>query len=148
MRKIIWMSILFSTSFCLAKVAPQEMKEFNKLCPTPLLCQTMYENLQQCEKGQKKECSLFIDNYKKALPEYDCQRSFDSTAKEKYIVPAIWLCETHEYFLNSLSKMKSLKAQRLYGSPELREVLDDYLAEEHRKKSIRVGQRLRKKADK
>ena len=133
--------VFFVGLFGEAKVAPKDMTEFNKKCPTPKLCETIYENLQSCGNGNKHKCSQFVDNYRKALPEYDCQRSFDSAITKKYIIPAIWLCDAHEYFLTALSKMKTKKAQRLYGSKELRVTLDGALGEEHRKQSEKQGRR-------
>lgn len=103
---------------------------FNKECPTPKLCEKMYEELQFCEKGLKKQCNRFVDNFRKVLPKYDCKRSFDTLP-----VSAIWHCDSHETFLNALAKMKTSKALNLYGSQELRNTLDGDLAEEHRKKS-------------
>jgi hypothetical protein len=143
MKRLILTLIFLIGAFSEAKIAPKEMTEFNKKCPAPKLCETIYENLQSCDKGNKHQCSQFVDNFQKALPEYDCQRSFDSTVKEKYIVPAIWLCETHEYFLNELSKMKTKKAKQLYGSKELRTTLDGHLAEEHLEKSKKVEKKLK-----
>ena len=127
-----------------AKLAPPGMTEFNKKCPTPKLCDKLYEEVKSCKSGKKSACDRFVRNYERALPEYDCQRSFDSTDIEKHIVPAIWLCDTHEYFLEELSKMKSQKARRLYGSKKLRDTLDGALAETHFEKSQRVERNLNK----
>ena len=129
---------------CDAKVAPKGMTEFNKTCPTPKLCEKIYENLEDCKKGIKKQCDTFVNNYKKTLSFYDCQRSFDATSTEKYVVPASWLCESNEYFLNELSKMKSKKARTLYGSQALRDSLDGELAETHRAESEKVGKSSKK----
>lgn len=144
MNRLIFALVFFIGALSEAKVAPTDMIEFNKNCPTPKLCEKIYENLQLCEKGNKLQCNQFVDNFRKTLPEYDCQRNFDSTAKEKYIVSAIWLCETHEYFLNALSKMKTRKARQLYGSKELRSTLDGALAEEHLDQSKKVEKKLKK----
>ena len=135
MSRAVYLTVLMMGLAAEAKLAPPDMKVFNKTCPTPKLCDVIYENLQACERGNKKQCSQFVDNYRLAIPAYDCQRKFDSSPKENDIVPAIWLCETHEYFLKSLFKMKSKKAKRLFHSQELRTTLDGALAEEYLEKS-------------
>jgi hypothetical protein len=81
----------------------------------------MSRNIKNCKGRNKKECDEFIDNFWKALPEYDCQRSYDATPTAKYIVPAIWLCkEGGDSFYRFLSKMKSEKALKLFGSKQFR----------------------------
>ncbi|KYG67068.1 hypothetical protein AZI86_08630 [Bdellovibrio bacteriovorus] len=125
------------------KTAPQEMTEFNKTCPAPTICVELSESLYACESGEKKSCDSFVDYFKKALPEYDCQRKLDSKQTAKYIVPAYWLCDSHDIYVNALSKLKSKKAQRLYGSKELRATLDGHIAEDHLEKSKKVGRKLK-----
>jgi hypothetical protein len=136
MMKILKVIALFVFSVAaFAKVAPSEMKEFNKTCPAPKLCETTFDSMEICRKAPKN-CDAFLVNYGKLLPEYDCQRSFDRTKTTNYIVPAIWLCENHEEMLGFLSRLKTRKAQRLFGSSDLRKSLDGELAENYRKKSI------------
>lgn len=106
---------------------------FNTECPAPKLCEKMYDDLQSCEKGLNQECDNFVDNFRKLLQKYDCKRSFDTLP-----VFAIWLCDSHEGFLDALAKMKTPKALELYGSQELRNTLDGHLGQEHRARSKSV----------
>ena len=131
-RFALVMFALLSFPNAFAKKAPPTMKEFNKKCPAPELCKEMSRSMDGCQSGKKDACSEFVNSYRKLLPEYDCQRSFDSTPTENYTVPAIWLCEdTHEKFLDFLSKMKAPNSVKLFGSQELRDTLDGHLAEEY-----------------
>lgn len=116
--------------------------EYNVKCPAPKICETISNNLELCERGVKKECSDFIKNYKLALPKYDCQPK-DAKPTDTYVMSAIATCDNHEYLLNSLSKMNSLQAKKLYGSSELRAILDGDLAEQHLKKSKSVEKSLK-----
>lgn len=148
--KSLWLVLLlvFVGQTATAKVAPATLDEFNKTCPTPKLCETLDKNLDACESGDQATCKIFVANYRKALPEYDCQRPFDVTPTEKYTVPAIWLCDGHEKFLNALAKMKSPEARKLYGSKALRASLDGALAEGHLRKSERIDWKRNKASSK
>jgi hypothetical protein len=130
--------ILLFTFRTEAKHAPKHMSVFNKTCPAPALCYALYNNLESCEKENNKTCAKFIYNLRKALPEYDCQRTAEKNSSEKYIVPALWLCDGHDRYLDALSKLKSKKAKMLYGSKLFRSALDGATAEDHFKKSKRV----------
>lgn len=109
-------------------------------CPAPKVCSDMDRQLQACIKEKKKaECVKFVTSYKSALGKFNCKRSFDTQA-----VPAIWLCDGHEFFTDELSKMKTDYAKRVYGSAEFRETLDGGIAEAHREESEKVGKSLKK----
>ncbi len=110
------------------------LAEYNVKCPAPKICQNLYDSLRDCKKGNEIRCNQFIKLYKKAIPKYDCQPK-DAKSSDEYVVPAIWICDNHEYLLNSLSKLKSPQAKKLYGSSKLRSTLDGDLAEQHLKKS-------------
>jgi hypothetical protein len=130
-----------------AKIAPSDMTEFNKECPAPKLCGSLSKLVDSCRQQKKHSCSDFVEGFKKLLPEYDCQRPFDATDKVKHIVPALWLCESREDFLNFLSKLTARNAREVFGSKELREALDGAgaLAEEYIPKSLATEKTLRKK---
>ena len=81
-----------------------------------------------------------MDVFHQLLPEYDCQRSFDTSP-----VPAIWLAgdEKLESYVDLLARLKSPDAEALFGGEMLRGVLDGHLAEQYYSKSVAVGKRLR-----
>lgn len=138
--RVLVLFIFSATSY--AKEAPKEMKEFNKTCPAPSLCKQIQKDVEACKS--KKRCEAFLSSYQKLLPEYDCQRKFDHTSTKDYIVPAIWLCENHEELLGFLSKMKSVNARKIFGSPALRNSLDGALVEEYFSRSLKVEKNLKK----
>jgi hypothetical protein len=127
-----------------AKPAPKNMKEFNKTCPTPKLCNELYSEKEACEKKDSGACDRFVNVLRKALPEYDCQRDFDKSNGQKYIVPAIWLCDGHDSYLDALSKLKTKNAKKLYGSKLFRNALDGASAEEHLENSKKVEKTLKR----
>ena len=140
--KLMTLTLSFLVSFHLfAKPAPAGMKEFNKKCPTPKMCTDLNEDMEACKK--KSACAQFVVHYKAVLPEYDCQRSFDSTPKQEYVIPAIYLCENNEELLGFLAKLKTKEARILFGSQELRDTLDGSVAEEYMAKSIAVEKSLK-----
>jgi hypothetical protein len=87
-------------------------------------------------------------------PIYDCQRSFDSTPTENYIVPAIWLCGeerrkngfsvVHDY-LELLSRFNIPEARRYFASKLFRSTLDGYIAELYIEASEKVEAELSEK---
>lgn len=125
-------------AFGYAREAPPGMRVFNRSCPAPLLCSRMNDEMETCRSSGKR-CASFLSDYRKLLPEYDCQRPFDHTPAKDYIVPAVWLCERNEDYVQFLSKMKSKEARRLFGSPELRNSLDGALAEDYYDASLAAG---------
>ena len=142
--RIFYSLVLFGLSVtAYAKLAPKEMKEFNKACPAPELCEQITKDMDIC-KSKSKGCEAFLSNYKKLLLEYDCQRKFDHTPRVDYLVPAIWLCENHGVLIGYLSKMKSANARKIFGSSALRNSLDGALAEEYFNMSLKVEKSLKK----
>lgn len=126
------------SSFALADRITSAQTTFNKTCPAPKMCDDFIESYDVCEQ-EKKRCNEFLENFKKLLPKYDCQRPQDATPKEKYIVPAMWLCKDHEDAVRFLSQMKTVDARRLFGSAMFRTILDGDLARELSALSIKVG---------
>lgn len=129
-----------------AKVAPSTMKEFNKVCPAPKLCDEANGLLRECRRLKDESCSKFLAKFRELLPDYDCQRPFDKTETKSYIVPALWLCDSRELFISALSEMPSDEAKMLFSSKEFRGALDGagHLAEEYLPKSIEVERALKK----
>jgi hypothetical protein len=87
----------------------------------------------------------FVDLFRKMLPVYDCQRSFDHVSRKKnYIVPALWLCheDKMESYVSILFSHADEYVKRLLGSAEFRSVLDGYLAETYYNSSIEIGKSL------
>jgi len=120
---ILLVLITLTPQASLARVAPAAMKEFNKSCPAPKLCLEVNELVAGCKKDKQK-CDLFIEQFEKLLPEYDCQRSFDATPDIKYIVPALWICDSRGEYLETVSKLGTSKAKRLFGSAQFRSALE------------------------
>ncbi|TNF98280.1 MAG: hypothetical protein EP297_08470 [Gammaproteobacteria bacterium] len=121
------------------------MSEFNKTCPFEDRYIKLDQAYHECAKGfTKGSCNRFVAEIKLFLPEYDCQRSFDSTEKVEYIVPAIWLTgAAQEDFVDLLYKLASgnefykakwfksarRQAKAVFLSPEFENTLDGYMAE-------------------
>jgi len=131
----------------LAKTAPSEMKVFNQACPAPKLCSIVTRLHARCIKN-KKDCDLFVYEFAKLLPEYDCQRSFDVTPKEKYIVPALWMCSNREELLDFISRLQTPNSRRLFGSGKLRAALmgAGHLEETYTPLSLAASEVLKKKS--
>ncbi len=104
-----------------------------KTCPAPKLCDVLGETLDSCEQD-KRQCSEFVASFEKLLPKYDCKNP-----KGKGTSSAILLCGEYEDALRFLSKMKSDDAKKVFGSPQLRSILDGDLKEEFSELSIKVG---------
>lgn len=133
--------VLLLSSFASADRVSSTQTAFNKTCPTPKMCDDFIESYDVCEQ-EKKRCNEFLDNFKKLLPKYDCQRPQDNTPKEKYIVPAMWLCKDYEDAVRFLAQMKMEEARRLFGSPMFRTILDGELGKEFSAQSIKVGKQF------
>jgi len=138
-------AVQISAINAMAKLAPEGMVEFNKKCPAPATCKSLSDLQDKCEAHLKDACKSFVATYKKLLPEYDCQREFDATPKEKYIVSAIWLCDNGERALGFLSKMETPEARKLFGSTALQDSLDGDAAERYLAKSRKLQKQLQAK---
>ncbi|MGO8803900.1 hypothetical protein [Candidatus Binatus sp.] len=142
--------------------APTSMKRFNVICPARELLSVLDRAYHECDNGFDGSCEKFVATFQKLLPEYDCQRPFDATPTQNFIVPAIWLAGDgplgdYVRLLADLAKSKGSKvsrlyspeaidaAQRLFGSKEFRQILDGELAEDYLKQSIAVERRLEQK---
>jgi hypothetical protein len=147
------MAVFMTASIANAEVAPPTMKDFNKTCPSKVLCLKIEKSYQSCNKDSTSSvCAEFVKEFRQLLPIYDCQRPFDHTEGVDYIVPAVWLCDGQrgdtkapyefEDYVRLLSKLKSKKARELFGSQEFRDVLDGAVAEEFGDFSHKVGKEL------
>lgn len=130
---------------CHAKQAPADMKKFNLLCPANEICPKLRKVYGDCVQNKKTACDLFIDTFRKLLPEYDCQRSSDAGSTINYIVPAIWLCgeENVEKYIDFAAKSSLPKAKKLFASPEFRNSLDGKLAEQYFDRSLDAEKRFK-----
>lgn len=153
MKKILLAYLILLLPVCSwAEPAPKWMKEFNKTCPATKLCPKLERQYQECKiQLQGRACIDFVNTMEQLAPIYDCQRSFDSTPTENYIVPAIWLCgeERRENgipvvddYLELLSKLNIPEARRYFGSKLFRSTLDGYYAELYREASEKVEAEL------
>ena len=124
-------------------------EQFNIECPAVHLCPNLERYYQACKQThQLAECDAFVATFRKLTPKYDCQRSFDHTPTADYTVPAVWVCKeiqedrpqraVLEEYIELLRKLKSNDARHFFASAEFRNVLDGYLAEEHRDASLRA----------
>jgi len=147
----------------LAKEAPRDMRQFNVTCPAPKLLPVLDAAYHECNNGYVNgSCEKFVETFRQLLPEYDCQRSFDATPTQNFIVPAIWLAGDGalEDYVRFLSRMSSSKdkmftnklfqkatdeAKKLFGSNEFRNILDGHLAEEYWPLSKKVESELQRK---
>lgn len=116
-------------------------------CPANELCPKFIQLIYSCKNDrQSKACDSFIDTFRKLVPRFDCQRSFDTAP-----VPAVWLCDeletsyprAHERAVELLSKIKSQKAQTFFGSNDLRSTFDGALAEDYMEASLKAGKKIR-----
>lgn len=140
--------LLLATVSVHAAPAPLGMKEFNKTCPAKDLCPKIEQEYKKCVKaGNSSGCRDFVRIFSKLLPIYDCQRPFDHSLGENYIVPAVWLCDGRrgggypqelESYTKLLAGLKFPEARELFGSKEFRDILDGALAEEYLDKSFRA----------
>lgn len=105
-----------------------------KTCPSQKLCDVLGETLDTCEQD-KRQCTDFVATFEKLLPKYDCKKD----PKAKGTISAILLCGEYEDALRFLSKMKADDAKKIFGSPQLRAILDGDLKEEFSELSIKVG---------
>ena len=141
--------------------APTSMKQFNLICPARELLPVLDRAYHECNNGFDGSCDKFVDTLRKLLPEYDCQRPFDATPTQNFIVPAIWLAgdgplDDYVHLLADLAKSKGRKvsrlspetietAQRLFGGKEFQRILDGALAEEYLQLPLPVERRLEQK---
>jgi hypothetical protein len=136
------------TSFTVAaKDASPEIKVFNLVCPAPRLLPKLEASYLSCTAGTSASCDEFVAIFRKLLPEYDCQRPYDSTPTARYVVPAIWLAgdPVLDRYLALLAQLKSKAARQLFASPEFRAVLDGDFAEMYRERSQSVERELKRK---
>lgn len=146
--------ILCFTLLSQGKLAPEGMKEFNKLCPAERLCPILENKYQECKStGEESKCIEFVRTMQKLNPLYDCQRSIDSTETADYIVPALWICsrirsENNEprtgQYLELLSKLRIPEARNFFASKEFRRVLDGYWAERYLEASEKLERELKR----
>jgi hypothetical protein len=147
-----------------AMEAPPDMQKFNVTCPAAKLLPVLDAAYHECNNGfVKGSCEKFVETFRQLLPEYDCQRSFDSTPTKNYIVPAIWLAgdgaledyvrllwrmasSKDKMFRNKWFQEATAEAKRLFGSEEFRNILDGALAEEYMSRSEEVERQLKHQA--
>ncbi len=141
-------STVFLAALSYGGMAPQGMTRFNENCPAKRLCPVLETSSKDCNpKKPGESCRNFVAAMKELCPESDCQRSFDHTDTQDYIVPAFWLCDESRRFsyLKLLSSLKTPDARELFASPLFRGVLDGESAELYLDKSLAVEKRLKKK---
>jgi hypothetical protein len=98
--------------------APAGQREFNVRCPAKELLPKLDLAYHRCNNGRRDSCESFVTLFRQALPEYDCQRSFD----RGYVVPVVWLADAaSEDYIRLLSRLKLPAAVRLFASREFRE---------------------------
>jgi hypothetical protein len=132
--------LLFSPALIAGgRKAPPNMQAFNVTCPAKALLPKLDFQYHRCHIGDEESCAQFVSLFRHAIPEYDCQRSFD----QDYIVPALWLADAAtEDYIRLLSHLRSPAARELFASEEFRSVLDGALAEEFGPLSRRAAKRL------
>ncbi len=147
--------ILLLPVFLWAEQAPKWMKEFNTACPAPKLCPILERQYLEC-KSQLQGCACidFVNTMKQLAPSYDCQRSFDSTPIENYIVSAIWLCGEErrengipvvDAYFELLSRLTIDESRRYFSSKLFRSTLDGYYAEMYKEASEKLEAELSEK---
>jgi hypothetical protein len=109
-------------------------------CPAPKICDDLYINMENCNKDHKK-CDPFLITFEKVLPKYDCRRNL----LDKFTMSASTFCDSYENAVELISKLKSKKAKKIFGSDAFRATLDGALAEDYRAKSEKVGKQLKSK---
>jgi hypothetical protein len=157
--------LILTLGFCFkapCTEATRSMKQFNVICPARELLPELDRAYHECDNSFDGSCEKFVATFRKLLPDYDCQRPFDATPTQNFIVPAIWLAgdgplddcvrllaRLAKSSARSASKLYSPgaidAAQRLFGSKEFRHILDGELAEEYLQQSIAVERRLEQK---
>jgi len=155
--------VLVASVPLLASEAPRDMRQFNVTCPASKLLPFLDANYHECGNGfVNGSCEMFVDIFRELLPEYDCQRTCDSTPTKNYIVPAIWLAgdaalgdyihllwrmssSKDKLFTNKLFQNATDEAKKLFGSKEFRKILDGSLAEEYWPLSEKVESELKRK---
>ncbi|MDD2806265.1 MAG: hypothetical protein PHV33_11985 [Elusimicrobiales bacterium] len=153
MLKALTCVLLFSAVSAHAEAAPAGMKEFNKTCPAKELCPRIEQAYQKCaNQNSAPDCQDFVRLFRELLPLYDCQRPFDHSGGEDYIVPAVWLCDGRrgggypqefESYAGLLSGLKSADAKKLFASKEFRNVLDGAVAEDYLDRSLQAEREMR-----
>lgn len=133
--------------FVLSAAAVQEVSKsmtvFNKKCPAPGLCDQLGDARDRCE-ANNAECAEFVGLVEKLLPTYDCLEEHNSTTEEKWLSPAIFLCDRygpklqHENAVHLLSKLKFKRARQVFGSKALQNTLDGHMAEEYLELSLKA----------
>jgi hypothetical protein len=157
--------VLVASVPLLASEAPRDMRQFNVTCPASKLLPFLDANYHECSNGfVNGSCEMFVDIFRELLPEYDCQRTCDSSPTKNYIVPAIWLAGDAALrdYIHLLWRMSSSKdkvftkedfyrtteeAKRLFGSKEFRNILDGHLGETYRPLSIKVENELKRRGN-
>ncbi len=144
----IFIILALASCSALAREAPGNMKEFNKLCPFKEHYIAMDRAYHDCAHGfGNARCDVFLEELHILLPEYDCQRSFDSNAGKNHIVPAIWLAgsgaiedfysllyklaSNDTFFNHTRFKTTKSRARVIFLSPEFRNTLDGHVAQEY-----------------
>ena len=165
-KSIVFFLIFVISSPLMAEEAPVDMQAFNVTCPAAKLIPVLDTAYHECNNGYVKKgasCEKFVAVFKQLLPEYDCQRPFDTSPTQKYIVPAIWLAGdgADEDYIRLLWRMASKKgkmyrnqwfrkpvyeAKILFASKEFRHILDGAIAEEYVSRSKKMERELRKAA--
>ena len=132
-RSLLIFCLLFPWSFnSFGDEAPPGMRKFNMNCPARKLCPELDSHYQLCKNNpNSKACLKYIGIFKKLIPTYDCQRSYDHTSTKDYIVPAFWLCDKEKLwdYIELLSKLDDQDAQEFFASSDFRSILDGELAE-------------------
>jgi hypothetical protein len=107
-------------------------------CPKPEYFLRVNDAYRDCLKdpGNKSKANGFVELLEKLMYRYDCRRNYDSEP-----IPAWWLCgegsdyqkvssrEDPDKWFSLLSKLKTLKARKLFGSKLFRSTLDGEIAE-------------------
>ncbi len=143
----IWFILLSAATFAMAKDVSDNTLESNRNCPFKTRYIKLDMAYHECIKGfSNGSCDRFIEEIKIFLPEYDCQRSFDSVQGKEYFVPAIWktgaaqedytsllykLASSDEFYKEEWFETARRKAKEVLLSREFKNTLDGHLAEEY-----------------
>lgn len=133
MKALLFQLFSAASTVAYAESSPEWVK--TPTCKTPKICYDIDGALEDCKAKKKKACDRFVDLYKEALADYQCPE----LAKGQDVAPTIQRCGGQERYLEFLSKLKSKKARKVFGSPELRKTLDGDLAETYQDASIAAG---------
>lgn len=142
MKSILLFLLILNSGAVFGKEASSEMKTFNKSCPASKLCKLLDLTMHKCSRYDEKACAVFVDTYKKLVPEYDCQRTTDKQADKKWVVPALWLCEDRRLFTIWISAEPTKSIIELFASDDFRKTLDGSLAQDFEEKSKSTQKKL------